>query len=202
MNVFNLFNNRLDPNSQNMIRVFLMGYGTKESNLLKDLFSKINKIKEEYQMHAGIDDFTAWRYKIMCHPTKELNFLFETWKCFIAYNDLEIAFLQSPVCECDLFDIDPCVTNVEISHIQDHSKILFHKQYGILTTQNKDFQTPTAKIIDKLTERHFTQANRTFGLDVNTLWSIRIFNRLGRLNVPHKELQMVYNSIVQYKNRL
>lgn len=191
----------LDANIQSKIRVFVLGFGTPEANLLKNLFSKINQKKKEYHMYPGIEDLTVWRYFILEKSIQEITFQFSGWNWFNVYDDLQLALLESPLSETSLFDMDPASKNMQIEESRQELQILFKRKLNVVLSRCL-YQTPTAKIIHSVVERNYQYAGRTSESDINTLWSIRIWNRYNnrpnKLNVPHAELQRAYNSIQQF----
>jgi hypothetical protein len=196
---------RFNTNIQSIIRIFVLGFGTPEANLLKNLFCEINKKKNEYHMYEGMEDLTVWRYYILNKQNQEIEFHFHNgWKWFNIYDDLQLALLSSPISNTPLFDVHPEVTKMLINESHEELQILFKRKFDVLALSYLD-PTPTAKLISSVIERQYTYAGRSKEYDVNTLWSIRIYNRYSRenkLNVPHDELQRAYNSVKQFKYKL
>lgn len=160
MSVFELFN-KLDKHLQDIIKLYYLSYGTRESNIMKTKINDLNQYKlNQYKLNLqkpNLDDLTIWRYHIQSSKDKYLNFvmLYQITDSTIIYCETQIAHFDSPLY------INPLINSLNNQMIALHDQevsILYYENmlrhhfkrnyYQTFLAPNK-FGTPTAMIMRK-----------------------------------------------------
>lgn len=142
---------KLDKNTRSIIRVFVLGLGTPEANLLKDFFAKINEKKKTISNPEYQDNLTPWCYKIVYqNPRKDIMGDIGTWRWFALYAELKLALLEGQIFGEDPTYLDPILNQPgtvfhPITYYKTQEKILFKRHYETLIYLKP--QTPSARII-------------------------------------------------------
>lgn len=162
MNLFELFNN-LDSDTQNLIKIFYLGFGTPTANLL-------NSYKTLLGNNYNTDN-TLWRYKMSIRPDKEIHF--HGFSGLHALAELNIAFLEDePDSE---YKNDFYIQNCKMINIVKEVNL-----YRISNFHKTTHGTSTAIIIKNhipiLTK--YDNPSHPF----NTLWRSRVRRRGGTLS--------------------
>ena len=205
MDVFTLYHN-LSSELQNIIKIYLLSYGTEEVRLLKPLFQTLLRFNKTYRANA-----TLWQYNVCQRDEQIIKCNFKFRREFHIGDELSIAFMQSGLCTNDLG-----VQEVAIYYAQNELIDFFKYQYQSLLVKHK-YGTPTALLIRKISGRLKDDWGSTADI---TLWRIRVFAKnVGKVklftykkkqcmedicNPPniYKELIHAYHSGTTFSKRL
>lgn len=155
MDLLILFN-RLDKHLQDIIKLYYLSYGTRESNMMKSKINELNQYKSDIQ-NPIIDDLTMWRYHIQSSKDKYLNFVmsYQITDSTVIYCETQIAYFDSTLFLNPLINTftNPVIINNEQEvTILYYENILRHhfrrNHYQTFWAPNK-FGTPTAMIMRK-----------------------------------------------------
>lgn len=157
MSVFELFN-KLDKHLQDIIKLYYLSYGTRESNMMKSKINEMNQYKlNQPNPQQNLDDLTIWRYHIQSSKDKYLNFVmsYQITDSTIIYCETQIAYFDSDIYMNPLINTltNPLIINNEKEvTILYYENILRHhfrrNHYQAFWAQNK-FGTPTSMIMRK-----------------------------------------------------
>ncbi len=141
MDVFTLYRG-LSFHLQNIIKIYLLSYGTEEVRLLKPIFQRLLEFNETNKMTA-----TLWQYNVAHRVNEIIQGTFEMQSDFWVIDELTIAYKQSGLCTDDL------ETQKQIStYAETELKKYFKYRYTSLLVKHK-YGTPTALLIRKKSSR-------------------------------------------------
>lgn len=160
MDVFTLYR-KLSSHLQNIIKVYFLSYGTKETSLLKPVFQRLLQFNETNKMTA-----TLWQYNVAQRPNEIIQSTFKSQSEFCIGDELTIAFIQSGLSMHDL-EFQEHIFSYAESELQNY----FQYRYQSLLVKPR-FGTPTALLIRKISGRLKDDWGATADI---TLWRIRVF---------------------------
>ena len=160
MDVFNLYHG-LSSELQNIIKVYLLSYGTKETSLLKPTFQRLLQFNQTNKAPA-----TLWQYNVAHRPNEIIQANFKSQSEFCIGDELTIAFIQSGLSTHDP-EFQEQISSYADSELQNY----FQYRYQSLLIKPK-YGTPTALLIRKISGRLKDDWGATADI---TLWRIRVF---------------------------
>ena len=160
MELFTLYN-KLSSDLQNIIKVYLLSYGTEEVRLLKPIFQRLLQFNQTNKTAA-----TLWQYNVAHRPNEIIQATFKLQSDFCIGDELTIAFIQSGLSTLD-FEMQGVIYSYAESELQKY----FQYQYQSLVIKPR-YGTPTALLIRKISGRLKDDWGSTSDI---TLWRIRVF---------------------------
>lgn len=160
MDVFTLYHG-LSSDLQNIIKVYLLSYGTEETRLLKPIFQRLLQFNQTNKMAA-----TLWQYNVAHRPNEIIRATFKLRSDFCVGDELTIAFIQSGLSTHDI-ELQEHISSYAESELQNY----FQYQYQSLLVKPR-YGTPTALLIRKISGRIKDDWGATSDI---TLWRIRVF---------------------------
>jgi len=205
MELFTLYRG-LSSELQNIIKVYLLSYGTEEVRLLKPIFQRLLQFNQTNKTAA-----TLWQYNIVHRPNEIIQSTFKSRSDFSIGDELTIAFIQSGLSTHDP-EFQENISSYAESELIDY----FQYRYQSLLVKPR-YGTPTALLIRKISGR----LKDDFGVTADiTLWRMRVFAKnVGKVklftykkkqcmeemcNPPniYKELIYAYHSGTTFSKRL
>ena len=141
MDVFTLYRG-LSSELQNIIKIYLLSYGTEEVCLLKPIFKRLLEFNQTNKMTA-----TLWQYNVAHRPNEIIQGTFKMQSDFWVIDELTIAFIQSWLSTHDIELQEQICTYAE-SELQKY----FKYRYTSLLVKHK-YGTPTSLLIRKISSR-------------------------------------------------
>jgi hypothetical protein len=146
---------------QNIIKVYVLSYGTEETRLLKPVFQALQQFNQTNKLTA-----TLWQYNVVHRPNEMIQSTFKVRHQFCIGDELTIAFIQS-----GLSTHDPEFQAEMHSYAESELQNYFEYRYQSLLVKHK-IGTPTALLIRKISGRLKDDWGSTADI---TLWRIRVF---------------------------
>ena len=160
MELFTLYRG-LSSDLQNIIKVYLLSYGTEETRLLKPIFQRLLEFNQTNKMTA-----TLWQYNVAHRSNEIIQATFKLGRDFCIGDELTIAFIQSGLSTHDL-EMQEQISSYAESELQNY----FQFWYQSLVIKPR-YGTPTALLIRKMSGRLKDDWGETADI---TLWRIRVF---------------------------
>jgi len=160
MDVFTLYY-KLSSDLQNIIKVYLLSYGTEEVRLLKPILQELSQFNQTNKTAA-----TIWQYNVAHRTNEIIQATFKLGRDFCIGDELTIAFIQSGLSTHD-FEMQEQISSYAESELQNY----FQYQYQSLLVKPR-CGTPTALLIRKISGRLKDDWGSTSDI---TLWRIRVF---------------------------
>lgn len=151
----------LSSDLQNIIKVYLLSYGTEEVRLLKPIFQRLLQFNQTNKTAA-----TLWQYNVAHRSNEIIRATFKLRSDFCIGDELTIAFIQSGLSTHDI-ELQEQIFSYAESELQKY----FQYQYQSLVVKPK-YGTPTALLIRKISGRLKDDWGETADI---TLWRIRVF---------------------------
>lgn len=169
MEIFTLYHG-LPINLQNIIKVYLLSYGTEEARLLKPIFQTLLQFNQTNKTTA-----TLWQYNVAHRHNEIIQGTFKLQRDFWILDELTIAFIQS-----EISTHDPEFQAQTHSYAESELHDYFQYRYQSLLIKPK-YGTPTALLIRKISGRLKDDWGTTADI---TLWRIRVFAKnTGKINL-------------------
>ena len=144
---------------QNIIKTYVLSFGTEETNLLKPIFQRLLLFNQTNKVTA-----TLWQYNV-CQRDEQIIQANLQYRVFCAQDELTIAFIKSGLCTHDLD-----VQEITVYNAENEINYYFQYRYQSLRVKHK-YGTPTALLIRKISGRL-----KDWGATADiTLWRIRVF---------------------------
>lgn len=169
MDVLTLYRG-LSSELQNIIKIYVLSYGTDETRLLQPMFERLHQFNKTNKMVA-----TIWQYNIAQRFDQLIQANLQFRSGFCVGDELSIAFIQSGLCTHDTNVQEATVYNAE-----NEIKYYFQYRYQSLLVKHK-YGTPTALLIRKISGRLKDDWGATADI---TLWRIRVFAKnVGKIKL-------------------
>ena len=162
MEIFTLYRG-LSSELQNIIKIYLLSYGTEEARLLKPIFQNLYQFNQTNKMAA-----TIWQYNVSQRDEQIIQCNFKMRRGFRIGDELSIAFIQSGLCT---HDAD--VQALTIYYAENELIDCFKYHYTSLLVKHK-YGTPTALLIRKISGR---LKDDWWATEDITLWRIRVYTK-------------------------
>jgi hypothetical protein len=169
MDIFTLYC-KLSSDLQNIIKVYLLSYGTEEARLLQPMFERLHQSNQTNKTTA-----TIWQYNVAQRPNEIIQATFKSQSEFCIGDELTIAFIQS-----GLSMHDPDFQEHILSYAESELENYFQYRYQSLLVKPR-YGTPTALLIRKISGRLKDDWGATADI---TLWRIRVFAKnVGKIKL-------------------